>query len=78
MTTIALAPRANPSLFSGIIPRDTPSLYSGMILALIALAFALQASFIVGLADGGRGFSAAPPPIIETAAASLPRPCAIP
>jgi hypothetical protein len=66
MTTIALTPRA------------TPSLYSGLSLALIALAFALQASFIVGLAEGGRGFAAAPPPITETAAASLPTPCATP
>ncbi|HET7825971.1 MAG TPA: hypothetical protein VFK90_11590 [Anaeromyxobacter sp.] len=78
MTTIALAPRAAPSLFSSLIPRDPPSLYSGMILALIALAFALQASFIAGLADGGRGFSASPPPLIETAATSLPTPCATP
>lgn len=68
MTTIALTPRA------------APSLYSGMILALIALAFALQASFLVGLAGGRVGFFAPPPPpqIAQAATASSPRPCAIP
>ena len=77
MTTIALAPRAAPSPFSGIIPRDTPSFYSGMILALIALAIALQASFLVALADGGHGFAPAPPPVSETVTASLPMPCGV-
>lgn len=36
--------------------RTAPSLYSGMILALIALALALEASFLAGLAwPGGTG-----------------------
>lgn len=49
MTTTALAPRA------------TRSLYSGTILVLIALALALQASFLVGLATGRGGVGARPP-----------------
>jgi uncharacterized RDD family membrane protein YckC len=64
MTTIALAPRA------------APSFYSGMILALIALAFALQAFFLVGLAEGRVGFASPPPAVTEMA--SLPTPCANP
>ncbi len=70
MTTTALAPRA------------APSLYSGMILALIALAFVLQASFLAGLARGAGGFAArspAGPPVIATASSpASPAPCAIP
>jgi len=34
------------------------SLYSGMALALIVLAFVLQASFLAGLAAGRGGFAA--------------------
>jgi hypothetical protein len=64
MTTIALAPRA------------APSLYSGMILALIGLALALQVSFVAALAQGRGGFAARPPGVTE--AASPPTPCAIP
>jgi uncharacterized RDD family membrane protein YckC len=64
-------------------PRTAPSLYSGMILALIALALALQASFLAGLA-GPRGSlarsilapavidRASPPPSVP---ASPPVPC---
>lgn len=67
-TTIALA------------PRTAPSLYSGMLLALIALAFVLQASFLASLAAGRAGFAApppgAPPPTSSTMTASLPLPCA--
>jgi hypothetical protein len=66
-TTIALA------------PRTAPSLYSGMLLALIALAFALQASFLASLAVG-RGAFAGPQPgapaPTSTMTASLPLPCA--
>jgi hypothetical protein len=65
MTTIALSPRA------------APSLYSGMILALIGLALALQVSFVAGLAQGRGGFSARPPSVTESVA-SLPTPCATP
>lgn len=75
MTTVALA------------PRPARSLYSGMILALIALALALQASFVAGLAGGRGGFAPRTTPrapaVIERASspglASLPTtPCAIP
>jgi hypothetical protein len=65
MTTTALAPRA------------APSLYSGMILALIGLALALQVSFLAGLAQGRGGFSARPPGVTESSASPL-TPCAIP
>ncbi|HEY6002909.1 MAG TPA: hypothetical protein VIV57_08535 [Anaeromyxobacter sp.] len=64
MTTTALAPRA------------APSLYSGMILALIGLALVLQVSFVAGLAQGRGGFAPRPPAVSEVA--SLPTPCAIP
>ena len=64
MTTTALTPRA------------TRSLYSGMLLALIALAFVLQASFLAGLAGGRNGFAGRPQAVSERA--SLPVPCAIP
>ncbi len=50
---------------TALASRPTRSLYSGMILALIALALALQASFLVGLA-GGRG-GLGPPPGAEPA-----------
>lgn len=64
MTTIALAPRA------------APSLYSGMILALIALALALQASFVASLAQGPLGSWTRPPAVTE--ASSIPTPCVNP
>ena len=67
MTTTALSPRA------------APSLYSGILLALIALAFALQGSFLASLALGPGGFAPRPPAtpaIIGTS--SIPTPCAIP
>lgn len=57
-----------------LAPRPARSLYSGMILALIALALALQASFLVGLASGRGGLAAQPgaAPAL-TGKASLPR-----
>jgi hypothetical protein len=64
MTTTALAPRA------------APSLYSGMILALIALALALQASFVAGLAQGRLGSWTGPPAVGE--ATAPPTPCVNP
>jgi hypothetical protein len=42
-------------------PRPTRSLYSGLILALIALALALQVSFLVGLATGRGGLGVRSP-----------------
>ncbi len=60
-----------------LAPRAAPSLYSGMILALIACAFALQASFLAGLARGSGGFAAPhrPAPAVIVPAST---PCAIP
>ncbi len=70
MTTTALA------------PRTAPSLYSGMILALLALALALQASFVAGLVRGRGGGLAARPPAVSSvmvsSSSSSPAPCAIP
>lgn len=43
-----------------LAPRSTPSLHSAAILVLLALALALQASFLVGLATG-RGVGARTP-----------------
>jgi hypothetical protein len=68
---------------TALAPRAAPSLYSGMILALIALAFALQASFLAGLARGGAGGFAARPPagppvIARSSTPASPAPCAIP
>ncbi len=63
--------------------RTAPSLYSGMILALIALALALEASFLAGLAwpGGTAGRSILLPAVIDRSApsapASSPAPCAI-
>jgi uncharacterized RDD family membrane protein YckC len=62
MTTAALTPRASQSL------------YSGMFIALIALAFALQASFLAGLAGGREAFAAGPPAVSARGSS----PCAIP
>ncbi len=59
-----------------LAPRAAPSLYSGMILALIACAFALQASFLAGLARGSGGF--APPPRAPAVIVSASTPCAGP
>lgn len=59
---------------TALAPRPARSLYSGMLLALIALALALQASFLAGLAGGwgGLGARSSPAPgIIEKA--SLPQ-----
>lgn len=63
MTPIALAPRA------------APSLYSGVLLALIALALALQASFLAGLVRGP-GALGAPPAVSERGPTPSPAPCA--
>lgn len=60
-----------------LAPRAAPSLYSGMILALIACAFALQALFVAGLARGGPAF-AARPPVQAIIGMASPAPCAIP
>jgi uncharacterized RDD family membrane protein YckC len=81
-TTIALPSRAVPSLGPDTIalaPRGSPSLYSGMILALLALAFVLQASFLAGLASGRGGFAA--PEVREPASLQMSAsllPCASP
>lgn len=67
---------------TALAPPAAPSLYQGMILALIACAFALQASFLAGLARGVGGF-AAQPVVAISAPASSPSssssaPCPIP
>ncbi len=63
---------------TALSPRTSPSFYSGILLALIVLALALQASFLAGLARGAGGFSprASAAPIVATV--SIPRPCATP
>jgi uncharacterized RDD family membrane protein YckC len=65
---------------TALAPRAAPSLYQGMILALIACAFALQASFLAGLARGAGGFAARPVVAISAPAspASSSSPCPIP
>ena len=68
--------------------RTAPSLYSGMILTLIALALALEASFVASLAwPRGSAARILGPAVIDRAtprpsspaspAASSPAPCAI-
>ena len=46
---------------TALAPRPARSLYSATILVLIALALALQASFLVGLATGSGGVGARSP-----------------
>lgn len=65
---------------TALASRPSPSLYSGMMLALIVLALALQASFVIALAAGRAGFvlgpiAAAPAGLRASAPAA---PCAIP
>lgn len=69
---------------TALAPRAAPSLYSGMILALIALALALEVSFLAGLAAprGGVARAILAPGVSERAslppsgpASSPPVPC---
>ncbi len=66
---------------TSLVPRAAPSLYQGLILALIACAFALQATFLAGLARGAGGFAARPVIASVTWPASSsasPSPCPVP